>query len=196
MLSFKYIEDNFSLEPDIRESMLRLRYSIFIEKLKWDVGVTIENGMEFDEYDNDNAKYIVALDSNNKVHATCRLIPTNCNYMLADKYREAITFCKEPRTNTIYEISRFCISDEVREITNGKAMGMTLAEAMRIGLKLQLTHFISLTTHTVIPAIRRYSAWEPKFLGPLTKTGNDFSYALMFDINESSLNMTISKSYS
>lgn len=195
MLSFQYIDDNFSSNPAIRESMLRLRYSVFVEKLKWDIGIKIETGKEFDDYDNENAKYIVGLDTNGEVHATCRLIPTNCNYMLAEKYQEAISYCEIPRTDRIYEISRFCISDEVKQVSNGKAMGMLLAEAMRIGLKLKLTHFVSLTTDTVIPAIMKYSGWQPVFLGPKTMTGNDYSFALRFVVDQESLDRTIFKAY-
>ncbi len=191
LLSFKLI-DNFSeFEPELRDSMHQLRYAIFVEYLKWGNGIRIENGKEYDDYDNDKAKYIIGIDRDNIVQASCRLIPTSCNYMLADKYPYAIVDGEIPNSDKIWEISRFCISNKIRKEKDGNGMTQLIIEIMKFGLKAGLTNFISLSTDGFIPAIKQCSAWIPKYLGPKTETGDDYSYALLFDVNQLVLEETI-----
>lgn len=181
--SFKLIEANDRENEHLLRSMHRLRKTVFYDELKWSVGLNIINDMEFDEYDRPGTKYIVRINEEGEVDATCRIIPTDTPYMIADHYPEFIDKIPMPNTNYIWEMSRFCASQEARKSSKGKVPGEIIAAAIEFGLVNNIKNYVALATDTVVPVIQRIVGWDPQKLSERKKTPDDYSYAVIYTVS-------------
>ena len=183
MTNFKLIKANTEENVDLLASMHNLRWNVFHKELKWSKGLRLYNCMEFDEYDNDGAYYIVRVNERNKVDATCRLMPTSKPYMLADHYPEFIEREPIPKTDDVWEFSRTCASEEARISSGGKITAQLIAAAIEFGLVKNIKSYISLTTDTLYPMLKRAVGWDPQPLGQKRATPDDESYSLKYTVS-------------
>ncbi len=98
----------------------RLRYRSIIERQGWDVPVV--RGLEYDQYDNPAAYYLVKRNEEGKAVGSSRLYPTDRPYMLQEIFGGLVTNRSIPCDPAVWEGSRFCVDqtlppDERRKIT-------------------------------------------------------------------------------
>ncbi|HEX2580388.1 MAG TPA: acyl-homoserine-lactone synthase [Dongiaceae bacterium] len=86
----------------------RLRYKLFIERLRWQVNS--EEGMEYDEFDTPAATYLFVIHKS-RLASVARFIPTTKPYMIEKLW----PFFMEslPRDNTVWELSRFGVDPDL-----------------------------------------------------------------------------------
>lgn len=185
--SFYVIQANDPDNLELLESMHQLRFEVFCKELNWSKGLQVSDSMEFDEYDCENAYYIVRVNESNRVDATCRLISTTSPYMIDEHYAQFIDEQTPPHNRCIWEISRFCASNEARISTKGKISGQLIAAAIEFGLENGVKNYIALATDTVLPIIRRYSGWDPTPLGKRLKTPDDHSVCVLYTVSQEML---------
>lgn len=90
------------------ESMYRLRYRVFHERLSWEVKV--EEGQERDEFDDENTVYVAGINLlTGEVEAAWRLRPTTLPYMLRDTFPQLLQQRSAPRNRATWEVSRFAV---------------------------------------------------------------------------------------
>lgn len=91
----------------ILRAMFAARKSVFVDLLKWNVPV-IDDLYEVDEFDTEDAIYLVLCDEDGNHLGSTRLLPTIKPHILDSLYPE---LCAEapPRGPTIFEITRFCL---------------------------------------------------------------------------------------
>lgn len=173
--------------------MLKLRYNVFVKELQWTEGLIIHDEMETDQYDNNNAIYIFSKTEEGEVNACCRLISTELPYMLHEIYPQSISTIEPPKCNTIWEITRFCTSQAIRRETKQKIMAMMIGSVIEFGLKNGITNYISLSTDSILPVIRRYADWDPTPIGKLINTPDDKSFAIILTVSETMLQQAYKK---
>lgn len=184
MYTFRVLQANSEEDADLLASMHHLRWGIFHKQLRWSVGLRVYNCMEFDEYDTDGTHYIVRVnDRTNKVDATCRLMPTSKPYMLNEHYSHFIENEPVPHTDDVWEFSRTCAHPEAAKSTNGKITAQLIASAVEFGLVKGVKNYISLTTDTLYPMLKRMVGWDPKMLGDKKPTPDDVSYPLKYTVS-------------
>lgn len=93
--------------PDLIAGMHRLRYRVFRDRLNWDVSVS--GDMEIDAYDALKPTYILAVDDGGSVVGCARLLPTTGPTMLANTFPALLGSNPSPRSDKIFESSRFCV---------------------------------------------------------------------------------------
>lgn len=184
---FQIVQSGSRKDAHLIDSMHKLRYEIFHNELKWSTGLRIIENREFDEYDKPGTTYIVRVNNDNEVDASCRLIPTDSPYMIADYYSHFITKMPIPKEKNIWEISRFCASKEARIATQGKITGQIIASAIEYGIVMDIKNYVALATDTVLPVIKRIAGWDPTPLGERMKTPDDHSYSVLYTVNRSML---------
>jgi acyl homoserine lactone synthase len=109
------------LSPDIVSSMHEFRHEIFVRRLGWSLPMI--EGIERDEYDNDNTVYFVVQDALGKVTACTRLLPTVTPCMLHDLFGELLGGNPPPHDPLIWELSRFATN--VRKSGDGRALALS-----------------------------------------------------------------------
>ena len=115
--------------PHLIDEMFRLRARIFRDRLKWDVHVT--DGKERDRYDDGGPLYIVYTDDDGReVKGSLRLLPTTGPTLLADLFSETAPDAVHLSAPTIWECTRFCLSDKI--LDEGRHDGLLFASAILI----------------------------------------------------------------
>lgn len=151
---------------NIMTQMFRQRKKIFIDVLGWDLTAT--DGLEIDEFDNDDAIYMICVDSNQQVKASLRLLPTNKPYLFQQHFPD-LSIKPLPNSPTVYEATR------LYSMTAGKGFrrdtpGKTLLKAMIIyGTQENFDHYCCICSLKILEVILHYGLdmeplGIPKFL--------------------------------
>ncbi|WP_313802564.1 acyl-homoserine-lactone synthase [Sphingobium sp.] len=94
------------------DAMHRDRKRIFVDLLKWDVPV-VKDCFEIDQFDDDRAVYLIAVDPDGHHHGSIRLLPTEGAHILGSVF-PWLCDGEVPRSQHIFEISRGCLSPRLR----------------------------------------------------------------------------------
>lgn len=111
---------DYSEFSDLIAGMHRLRYRVFRDRLNWDVSVS--GDMEIDAYDALKPTYIIAVDDSGSVVGCARLLPTTGPTMLANTFPALLGLNPSPRSDKIFESSRFCVDTSYSDSVNGTGL--------------------------------------------------------------------------
>ena len=138
--------------------------------------------MEFDQYDQADTYYIVHINDQGEVDATCRVSPTSKPYMIGDHYSDFVEKIPLPNCDEIWEISRFCASEDIRKASKGRITGQLIAAAIEFGLMKNIKNYVALVSDYLIPIIKRFGGWDPQTLGSKRPTPDDISYSVIYTV--------------
>jgi acyl-homoserine lactone synthase len=87
--------------------MFEARKTVFVDLLGWDLPV-LAGRYELDQYDNQDARYLILSETDGDHLASARLLPTTRPHLLDSHFAE---LCDEPIPHgpEVYEITRFCL---------------------------------------------------------------------------------------
>ena len=171
---------------------LETRKSIFIDRLKWQVGEA--DGMEFDQYDTPACRWVV-LHEFGEVYAGVRLLPTTAEcgtytYMLRDAQRGILKgmptdllFFEAPVKPHIWEASRFFITETVPSSRRIAVQQELFGQMAIIAKENGATSILG-----IVPAI--WSRWSRRLGVDATPVGAKFSISgmesqsVLFNINQ------------
>lgn len=120
-MSVVSIGNSWQLGAQVLSLMHAFRHEVFVKRLKW--SLPLIDGEERDEYDTQDAKYVVIREGSDRVTACARLLPTITAYMLPDLFPQLLGGAAAPRDPTIWELSRFATS--VRETREGRVLSLS-----------------------------------------------------------------------
>jgi acyl homoserine lactone synthase len=109
------------LSTKIMNLMHEFRREVFVRRLGW--SLPLLDGMERDEYDTPDARYVVITDAGDRVTACARLLPTTKVYMLPELFPQLLGSCIPPRNAAVWELSRFATS--VRRTHEGRILSLS-----------------------------------------------------------------------
>ena len=122
--------------PALRE-MFEARKRVFVDLLKWDVPV-LEDRYEVDQFDDEDATYLIVPDENGGHAGSARLLKTIRPHILDTLFPE-LCVVPVPRGARILEITRFCIgrrqSAEQRLETRNRLVSALVGYALANGVK-------------------------------------------------------------
>lgn len=93
-----------------KDFLFECRYEVFSKRLRWDV--IVNDGKEYDQYDNNNATYII-ISEDYEIIASVRLIETKHPHLLTGSFNNFFS-C---RSNSTIEATRFFVR---KKMTNRK----------------------------------------------------------------------------
>ena len=109
------------LSAQVLDMMHTFRHEVFVKRLKW--SLPLVGGVERDQYDTPQAKYVLISDGSDRVTACARLLPTTSAYMLPDLFPQLLGGASAPRDPAVWELSRFATS--VRQTRGGRALSFS-----------------------------------------------------------------------
>ena len=112
---------SWQLSTEVLQLMHSFRHEVFVKRLKW--SLPLINGVERDQYDTPEAKYVVISDGADRVTACARLLPTTGSYMLPELFPQLLGEDPVPKDPAIWELSRFATS--VRETREGRVLSLS-----------------------------------------------------------------------
>ncbi|WP_095203478.1 acyl-homoserine-lactone synthase [Mesorhizobium carmichaelinearum] len=179
---------DYSEFSDLIAGMHRLRYRVFRDRLNWDVSVS--GDMEIDAYDALKPTYIIAIDNSSSVVGCARLLPTTGPMMLANTFPALLGSNPCPRSDKIFESSRFCVdtssADSVgasglRDVTFGLLAGI-LEWGLANGQEMVIT-----VTDVRFERILRRAGWPLERFAPPMQIDDTKALAGQLSISEAAL---------
>lgn len=187
---YQLISSLNSSDSKLLASMHNLRFRMFKERLKWVKGDGISR-MEFDEYDTDDAVYIVKIDpEDGEVCACTRMIKTTKPYLLGHSFAHFIEG-KPPAREDCYETSRFVADLDKKVPTN--ITGELVAAMLEFGIAIGANNFISLSDIRIEKILLR-SGWDPTPMGSVGPTANEDCVAFRYTVSPEMLENVRTKS--
>jgi acyl homoserine lactone synthase len=109
------------LATDVVNSMHAFRHEIFVRRLGWSLPMI--EGVERDQYDNEDAIYFIARDPADHITACARLLPTTRQCLLSELAGDLLGHNPPPQDPWIWELSRFATS--VRKSGEGRVLSLS-----------------------------------------------------------------------
>ena len=172
---------------ELRE-MHRMRYRVFKGRLDWDV--TVEDGMERDQFDVLDPTYVLAFGDADRLVGSWRLLPTVGPTMLGDVFPELLDGEEMPCSPTIWETSRFV--DDARSHGDGSlgSINHTTSEifcgliehCIAEGIQEIVTVY-DLLIARILPRV----GCHPKWRGSVHRVGKTRALAGRFDADDEQL---------
>jgi acyl homoserine lactone synthase len=130
---------------DIIDQMFQLRARVFSDRLGWEVKV--ENGREFDQFDELDPLYLVSITDDNRVVGCARLLQTTGPTMLSHVFDRLVPSDGAIRSPIVWESTRFCVDTADPGLRAGRALaritGELMAAEIEVGLKAGLSHIVT-----------------------------------------------------
>ena len=143
--------------------MHRDRKAVFVDTLKWNIPV-VDDEFEMDEYDTEDATYLIAEDPATGVHlGSVRLVCTDGPHLLGDKF-PFLCAGEVPTGADVWEITRLCT---MPGLTPAAALGIRMHLVMAV-MEYALANGIArytMMTHTAYLSTLLAVGWDIEPLG-------------------------------
>ncbi len=161
-----YNVGNFSGNPILAQHYLR--YSSIIKRQNW--SVPHFDAMEFDEYDNPAAKYLVYRSGGSQIAiGSSRLYPTSLPYMLEQKFSDFVTGMPIPKSNNVWEGSRFCVSEIYPAEIRKRVVQEIVIAYLEVGLEKGIDAIVGLMYPAYWRSIFINNGWDIEFMGDVRR---------------------------
>jgi len=100
--------------PEIFDQVFRQRHAIYVKERGWSTLPSRGGAMERDEYDNNDAIYLVVLDDEETVLGGARLLPSLKPHLLLERFSHLARASGVPRDKDIAELTRFYVAPHCR----------------------------------------------------------------------------------
>lgn len=97
---------------DLLDRLSRFRHDVFVRERGW-TEFDRHGVYEADQFDNDDAAYVIATDETDAVVGCCRMYPTQLPHMLSEVFPFLVQG-SVPRRRDLYELTRFGVSKHRR----------------------------------------------------------------------------------
>lgn len=160
MLQILSYED-LMMKTELADQMFQDRARQFVDRLSWDISKD-ERGREIDQYDNNNALYVVSSDQAGNHRGSMRLAPTVSQCMIADHFADHFSLTT-PSSNRSWEATRFCVSPVLPREKLRSVSSDILAKTREFGLTNALESLIGLCFPAMLRVYRRLG-WSPTYV--------------------------------
>ena len=140
---------NFRFFPRTMDQLFRVRHSVFVKEKGW-VEFEQDGIYEKDQYDTEDATYVVALDGFDNAIGCFRLYPTVLPHMLSEQFPHLVDG-EVLRRSDVLELTRFHLCKTKRQSTPYLEL---LAAIPEVGLELGLSGFTALVRTLRIPVMQ------------------------------------------
>lgn len=172
----------------IFEEMFRQRCDIYVKRRKW-ADLVVVDGMERDGYDTRDAIYLAALDEDENVLASLRLLETKGPHLLADHFAH-LCGGGVPRGSDILELTRFYVAPSVRgRQVRDWMMGVIGAGMFEYCLEHGIRQVSSVIDTFLLTAMLG-AGWRVRPLGLPQRYPEGVAVAVLIDVRDEGLRST------
>ncbi len=162
------LETNHLFSANPLAEQHRLRYRSIITRQDWKVPSIRD--MEYDEYDNPSATYLVWRNVSGVAQGVSRLYPTDRPFMLSEKFPHMVNYSELPTGRHVWEGSRFCIDHTIdKEQRLAIAQELVLAY-LEFGIDQGIHQFVGIMYPIYWSNLFIKNGWDPVWLGDVAIT--------------------------
>lgn len=148
------------------DSMFRLRHEVLVKRLGWNLNSS--NGLERDQFDNENAVYLVIQNDRQEVLSSCRLTRSDKPNLLNDVFPFLVEYAPLPNSTSVWEASRVVntpCKDTLRSFPGcPNVRGALFCGIIEFGLAAGIQYLVSVSDLR-IERLLRLSGWKVERLG-------------------------------
>lgn len=168
------------------------RKQAFIDELGWSAP-QVRDGREFDEYDDDDAVYLLSLGAEGQVQASMRMRPTIKGCMIVDHFPHLIAPGEpSPIAPHIWEGSRILAAPGFRENEGRMVRAEIRIAAIELGLMKGFSKLIGMCDVLLLPTWRN-NGWRSRILGPPAPYAEGEAFAFISEVSHDALAYICSK---
>lgn len=168
------------------EEMYRQRHQVYVEKRGWKT-LARPDKRETDQFDNEDAVYLMKIADNGTVEGAVRLIDTTKPHLMRNVFSHIVTLGPIPNDPRVYEMTRCYVSDTVSgKPERAQAAGEILAAMEEYGLARGLTDYSVVSDLYFVPFMTVIGDGV-KNLGVPYEYGEGKCIAMTFPVNERGL---------
>lgn len=178
--------DNRHLYTDQIEEMFRLRHRLYVEGRGWKA-LARPDKREIDQFDTDDAVYLLGIDDIGRVTSGIRLLPTTGPHLIRDVFPHAVQWANIPEDDAIYEFTRFFVvpSSPIRP-KRPEESAEVLCAMFEYGLAIGLTHISLLCDTYFLPPMLEYG-WQVRPLGAPMPYDEGECIAVLFNVSKTAI---------
>lgn len=113
---------------ELFEQHFRLRHTVFVKGRGWSLPAA--NGLEIDQYDNDDAVYFLDLNDERQIQGSIRITPTIKSSLIADYFPHLVENGEPARSPSIYECTRYIVLPPRKSRNDNRAAKSRIISAM------------------------------------------------------------------
>jgi acyl-homoserine lactone synthase len=142
------------------DQLFRLRHQIFVKGRGWSLPSV--NDCEIDQYDVDDAVYLLDLNDEDVIQGSVRMTPSEKCSLLADYFPHLVENGESPRSSRVYECTRYIVlpaqkSREANRAAKARLLGAAVEWSLHRGLSylqtvidsVTLSSFVEMTPQTI-----------------------------------------------
>jgi len=164
--------------------MHRDRKRIFVDWLKWKIPVT-DGTHEIDQFDSQNAVYLIESDGKGRHLASIRLLRTTRPHLLLDVF-PALCDGPVPIGPDIWELTRFCVAPEMIKSDGTRLMNLMWTSVVEYAVLNGITQYTCVTHMAFLSQILS-AGWDTKPLGLPQMVDGGLIGAVLFKISPATL---------
>lgn len=173
---------NRELYRDEMADLFRIRKTVFVDDLGWQLPVT--NGLEIDRYDDDRAVYGLAFDAAGRVTMGARYRPTDDHAMLTDVFPHAVDPRFGPVTGPeVWEITRGMCLESGRQPHNLMRRAIQALAPIEYALAHGVRWLIAFAEVRLVP-LAIAMGWRIELLGEPTPFGEGVGIAFRIEVSD------------
>lgn len=146
----------------------KLRYNSIIERQGWNVPTVRD--MEYDQYDNPAAYYLVWRDEFGITRGTSRLYPTDRPYMLQEVFSNLVTKASLPCSPKIWEGSRFCVDSSLAPEQRRRIIQEIVIGYLEFAERFGIEQIVGVMYPIYWNNIFNKSGWPVQFMGDIQRS--------------------------
>ena len=162
------------------EEMFRIRHAIYVVGRGWKA-IARPDGREIDQFDTDDATYLLGLDDRGAVTSGLRLLSTAGPHLMRDVFAHAVTWGRVPTNPHVFEMTRYFVWGDERGEARKRASREIFCAAIEYALANNLTHFTVVMDTFFFPGLLE-AGWEIHHLGLPTEYSEGVCAAIMLEI--------------
>jgi N-acyl-L-homoserine lactone synthetase len=175
-------KDNADRHVGHLHQMHCIRKTVFKDRLGWDV--TVSGALEVDEYDALGPSYLLSIDRHAAVNGCVRLLPTTGPNMLRDIFPHFVTKAAVPRSERVWEASRFAVGKKATTAEAGVSQTTydLLIGVLKFGLSNGITMIVCVVDVRMERILRR-AGWKLERLGAAHRIGDTIALAGQLEVS-------------
>lgn len=180
-------KENRTLYTNALEQMHRLRKVHFVDQRQWP-GAIVRSGGEYDEYDDEEAIYLLALEANGQVACSMRLRPVRDGSVMQTVFPNLPDDQGlDMGRSDIWEISRYCSSGVVRGWRGAHRQTEMRLAALEAALAQSVRLMIGIVELDLLARLMDSSGWRVTTLGEPVPLAAGLAQAVSVEVSHEAL---------